>query len=168
LCVSHFASFSVFLTIFQVLPCDFLIFLICQFSCHNPTVSISSCPRFLVFSPYSRSYSVCFSFFTFFRFFFFFAIVQVLESVFVFPRFSVFLPYSRSYSVHFSLFTFISVSGPIPGHIPCLCLIFHLLSFLAICQVLQCFCLIFHVFQFSPNIPGRKVCISHFPRFTVF
>jgi hypothetical protein len=27
--------------------------------------------------------------------------------------------------------------------------------------------LIFHVFLFSPNIPGDKVCISHFPRFSV-
>jgi hypothetical protein len=150
LCVSHFARFSVFLTIFQVLPCDFLIFLICQFSRHipGPTVSISHCPRFLVFFPYSRSYSVCFSFFTFFSGFFF-PIVQVLDCVFVFPRFSVFSPYSRSYSVHFSFFTFFSVSGPIPGHIPCLCLIFHL-------------------FKFSRHMLSSTVCVSHFPLFSVF
>ena len=32
--ISHFSPISVFLTIFQVLPCEFLIFLICQFAHH--------------------------------------------------------------------------------------------------------------------------------------
>ena len=49
--VSHFARFSVFLAIFQVLPCVFLIFLHCQF---------------YFFLPYSRSFSVCVPFPTFF------------------------------------------------------------------------------------------------------
>ena len=48
--VSHFARFSVFFAIFQVLPCEFLIFFLCHF----------------FFSPYSRSYSVCVPFSTFF------------------------------------------------------------------------------------------------------
>ena len=57
-CVSHFARFSVFLPIFQVLPCEFLIFLVCQFSRHfpGPTVCLSHFTRFSVFSLYSRSY----------------------------------------------------------------------------------------------------------------
>jgi hypothetical protein len=65
-----------------------------------------------------------------------------------FPRFSVFSPYSRSYSVCVSFSTFIS---------------FH-----AIIQVLQCVVLIFHVFSVSHHIPCPKVCVSYFPRFSVF
>ena len=41
-------------------------------------------------------------------------------------------------------------------------------SFLAICQVLQCVFLIYHDFQFSINIPGPTLFISHFSRFSVF
>ena len=73
--ISHFPRFSVFITIFQVLQCVFLIlppfsvflaiyqvlqcavliFLICHFSCHiqDPTVCVSHFSRFSVFSPYS-------------------------------------------------------------------------------------------------------------------
>jgi hypothetical protein len=69
LCVSLFASFSMFLAIFHVLPCEF------------------SFPRLSVFSPYSRSYSVFVSFYTFFSFL---AIIQVLWCTFlIFPFFSV-------------------------------------------------------------------------------
>ena len=72
MCVSLFARFSVFLTIFHVLPCEFL------FS------SLS------VFSPYSRCYSEQFSFFTFY------SVSRHIpgHTVFVshFPRISVFLP----------------------------------------------------------------------------
>ena len=46
-CISHFSVFSLFLGIFQVLQC------VC---CHFPHLS--------VFSPYPRSYRVCFSFCT--------------------------------------------------------------------------------------------------------
>ena len=81
LCISHFPCFSVFLAIFQVvqcvflisplftvflaiyqvLPCDFLIFLTCHFSCHIPGPTVCVC--------------VCVSFSTFFGFL---AILQVL------------------------------------------------------------------------------------------
>ena len=49
-CVSHYSRFSVFLAIFQVLPCEFLIFLVCHFSRHIPvpTVCVSHFPRFPV------------------------------------------------------------------------------------------------------------------------
>ena len=68
--VSHFPRFSVFLAIIQVLQCAFLIFQV-----------------FLYFSPYSKSYSECFS----------------LSMIFsYFPI--------QSYSVHFSFFTFFRVS----------------------------------------------------------
>ena len=65
-----------------------------------------------------------------------------------FPRFSVFSPYSRSNSVCFSFSTFFQVSEHI-----------HILEFVF---------LIFLVFQFSNHTPGPTVCISHFPRISVF
>jgi hypothetical protein len=39
---------------------------------------------------------------------------------------------------------------------------------LAIMQFLPCEVLIFLVFQFSHHILGATVCVSHFPRFSVF
>jgi hypothetical protein len=107
MCISHFSRFSVFLNIFHILQCAFLIFHV--FEC---------------FSPYSRSYSVCFSFCTFFSVFL--AIFHVLPCEFLiflvcpfsrhilgptlcvshFPHISVFSPQSSSYSVCFSFSTF--------------------------------------------------------------
>jgi hypothetical protein len=139
----------------------------------GPTVIVSHFACFQGFSPYSRSYSVCFSFSTFFRFFFgfvfcflpysrsnsvcvsfsmifsFLAVFQVLQCVFLIQHvFQCFLPYSRSYSVYFSFCTF-SV-------------------FLAIMQVLPCEFLIFLVCQLSCHIPCPTVCVSHSPRLSVF
>ena len=112
-----------FLALFQVLSCALFIFHIFQFSGHipGPTVCVSHFARlkvflaifwvlefaflsfhfFLCFSPYSRSYSVCFSFCTFFRVFFFFPIFQVLLCV----------------SLIFHVFQF---SAHIPGPIVCI------------------------------------------------
>uniref|UniRef100_A0A0V1KJL3 Uncharacterized protein n=1 Tax=Trichinella nativa TaxID=6335 RepID=A0A0V1KJL3_9BILA len=39
---------------------------------------------------------------------------------------------------------------------------------LTIFEVLQCAFLLFEVFQFSRHIPGPRLCISHFPRSSVF
>ena len=90
---------------------------------------------------------VCLSHFS--RFFNFLAIFQVRKCTFlIFHVFQCFLPYSRSYSVHFSFLTFFGV--------------------FAIFQCLQCAFLIFYVFQFSQHIPGPRVCIAHFSRFSVF
>ena len=204
----------------------FLIFHDFQFSCHipcptadiskfstffsfprhisSPKVCISHILWFSVFSPYSRSYSLHFSFFTFCSDFVLFQVVKWMCLIFVdfqfschipcatvdiyklsnffsfprlisppkvcishFPRFSVFSPYSRSYSVHFSFFTFFSD--------------------FVIFQVVKWMFLIFHDFQFSCHIPcptvdiskfstffsfprhisRPKVCISHFPWFSV-
>jgi hypothetical protein len=120
---------------------------------------------FSVFSPYSRSYSVHFSFFMFFsvfchiphqtvfvshfpRFFSFLAKIQVTQCVFlIFHVFHYFLPYSRSYSVWFSFCTFYSVSRYNPGPIECISHISQFSVCLAIFQVLQCAFLILHVFQ---------------------
>ena len=76
--VSHFARFSVFFAIFQALPCEFLIFLLCQFLLDIFQVSQCLCSIFHVFQwflPYSRSYHVSFSFSSFEIFL---AIFQVL------------------------------------------------------------------------------------------
>jgi hypothetical protein len=50
-----FYSFVTFLTIFQVLQCEFLIFLVGEFHRHitDPTVGVSHFSRFQCFSPYS-------------------------------------------------------------------------------------------------------------------
>jgi len=89
-CLSHFPRF-LFSRHIQILQCTYLIFHVfhcflscsrsyqCEFHCflvghfsHNiqsPRVFSSHFPRFSVFSPYSRSNSVCVSFSTLFRFF---------------------------------------------------------------------------------------------------
>ena len=143
-CVSNFPNFSLFLTLFHVLPCEFLIFLVCQFSHQiaGPTLFVCVCvcvcvcasvfclfSRFSGLSPYSRSYSDCVSFSNFFRIL---PIFQLIQWVFlIFHVFNCFSPYSRSYYVSFSYSFFV--------------------SFLAIVQVLQCVFLIFQLFQcFSP------------------
>ena len=65
--ISHFSRFSVFLAIFQVIQCLCLIFHIFQFFRQNPgPIVFLIIQVFHRFSPYSRSYSVCFSFCTFF------------------------------------------------------------------------------------------------------
>ena len=88
--ISHFPRISVFLAIFQVIVFvshfplffffsfpAFINFLECAFI-HIPSqiVFMSYFPRFSVFSPYSRSYSVCVSFSMFFSFL---PILQVLQ-----------------------------------------------------------------------------------------
>ena len=120
--ISHISHFSLFLTTIQIiqfvfvfytffifhvsrhislLPCEFLIFLICQFSCHIPVPTVGNFhfSRFLVFlaifqvlqctllifhviecfSPHSRLYSICVSFS---NFFYFPAIFHVLQFAF--------------------------------------------------------------------------------------
>ena len=92
--VSHFPRFSGFFSFFF---CDF----------HFTFYTFS---RFSFFLPYSRSYSVHFSFSTFLSGFFFFAIFQVLECPFLIIRdFSVFLDKFQITQ--------------------CLCLIFHFFQF---------------------------------------
>ena len=64
--IFDFPHFPVFLFIFQILPCVFLIFHVFHLPCHIPGPTM--CISHLVFSIYSMSYSVCFSFSTFFYF----------------------------------------------------------------------------------------------------
>ena len=131
----HFSFFTFFIdfVIFQVVKWMFLIFHDFQFSCHIPcpTVDISklsnffsfppliSCPklcishflRFLVFSPYSRSYIVHFSFFTFFSDFVIFQVVKWMFIIYHDFEFSCHIPCP---TVDISkLSTFFSFSGHI-------------------------------------------------------
>ena len=92
LCISHFSSFWLFLTVFQVIQCLCLILQLLTFSRNHtgPTLCISSFYISHCFSPHSRSYSVCFSFSTIFIFL---TILQVLQCAFlIFPIFECFLP----------------------------------------------------------------------------
>ena len=158
--ISHFPIFSVFPAIFQVKQCLFLIF------------------HVSVFSPYSKYYSVFFSFCTFF------SVSRHITGLTVcvshFPRFSVFSPNYNSYTEHFSFSTFFSISPHIPGHRMFVChfprfsvfspfsrsysVYSHFLRFsiiLAIFQDLQCVFLILHVFQcFSPYSRSYSLCFS--------
>ena len=150
-CFSHFARCSVFLAIFQVLPCEFLIFILFHF----PAIfQVLQCVFlilhiFLCFSPHSRSYSVCSSFSTFFSFF---TIIEDLQCVFfnvhVFQFFCHIPP--TVFESHFKRFFFC------------------LFCFLAIIDVLQCVNLIFHVFECSCHIPDQTVFVSHYPLFLSF
>ena len=118
-CVSHFPPFSVFLAIFQVLFCEFLISFVLLPSSRSYSVHFFN--LFQCFSIYSMSYSVflifhvfrfshhtagptvCISHFPCFSVFL--AIFQILPWFSHFPRLSVFLTYSRSYIACFSFST---------------------------------------------------------------
>ena len=98
-CVSHFTRFSVFLAIFHVLLCEFLIFLVCLFSRQIPgsTVFVSHFPSFFQFSHHNPGSTVCMS---------------------QFIRFSGFSPYSRSYH-DFLIFHVCQFSRHIQGPTAC-------------------------------------------------
>ena len=154
--VSHFARFSVIFTIFQALPCEFLIFLLCQVLLDIFQVLQCLCSIFHFFQwflPYSRSYHISFSFSSFDIFL---AIFQVLKWVCIpfhvfqffqhilvpvmwislfFFHFPVLSPYSRSYSVHFLFSTLFSFSRHIPGLTVCISF-YTFDSFFGIFQVL--------------------------------
>ena len=184
--ISHISHFSLFLTTIQIiqfvfvfytffifhvsrhislLPCEFLIFLICQFSCHIPVPTVGNFhfSRFLVFlaifqvlqfafwyflifhcfSSQSRSYSECFSFCMFFKFF---AKFRVLIWVFlIFQVFHCFSPQSRSYSVCFSFYRFFSFFAKSRSYFLHFSY-FTFSMFLSTIQILQCVLLILIVF----------------------
>ena len=149
MCTSHFASFSVFLAIFQVLSCEFLIFLVGQFSRHipGPTVCVFHFARFSVFL----------------------AIFQVLPCEFlIFPICQVSCQNPGFYCVYFSFCKFFSVSCHIRGPTVCVSLFARFSVFLTKVHVLTYVFLIFLICQFSPHISGQIMFVSHFPSFSVF
>jgi hypothetical protein len=148
------------------------------------TVFVSHFPCFSVFSPKSRYYSVYFSYFTSFCFSPFSWSYSVCFSLLhFFPYFS---SYSRSYQDYliFSLVSFLNifkglqcvflifhvfqVSPDIPGSTVSISHFSSFLVLLSIFQVIQYLCIIFHVFQFSFHNPGPPVCISNIYRFSLF
>jgi hypothetical protein len=182
-CVSHFPQFSFFspysrsysvhflFSPFLSVSCKFslnsclcLIFQVFQFSRHipDPTVSVVHYPHLSVFSPYSRSYSVCVSFSTFFqlsrhipcptvyishfaRFSVILAIFQVLKFWLLIFHVIQFFHHSQGPTgcfLHFVCFSvFLAIIQVLPFEFLTL-----LVRFLAIFQVQECLFLILHVF----------------------
>ena len=135
-------SFSLlfsFLAILQVLQYAFLILHVFQFSHHipGPTACISHFPRFPVFLPYSRSYSVCFSFSTIFCFL---AILQVLPCEFLIFLIFILLAILQVLQYAYLILHVFEFSHHIPGSTLC---ISHFSTF----------------FVFSRHISSPKVCI---------
>jgi hypothetical protein len=184
MCVSHFPPISVLLAIFQAIPCEFLIFLVGQISHNIPgrTVCVShfttssvflsinqvlSC-KFLIFFffgllPYSRSYSVHFSFSTFLSVF----RHNTGQIVFVshFPPLSVFLAKIQVLQCEFLIFLVCQFSRHNPCPTVCISHFTRFSVFLTIFHLLHCVFLIYHDFQFSRHIPGPTMCNCHFQRF---
>ena len=112
------------------------------------------------FSPYFRSYSVCFSFCTFF------SVSRHIISYhvsFSFSSLSLFSLYYKFYNVSFSFSLLVSLIATFQV-LQWAFLIFH---------VFQCFLPYsksdsIHVFQFSHQNPGPTLCISHTSHFTLF
>ena len=165
-----FSRFSVFPTIFQVLPCEILIFLVCLFFRHitGPTVWVSNFPCFLGFLAIFQVLPCLFLIFLVCQFSQ--HIPDTTVHVSHFSRFSGFSPYYKSWCVHFSFFLFFTLSQNISG--PTIFLIFqdikcfltysssHHVSFsfsfvsiFALCHVLQCTFIIFSFFSVSCHIP---------------
>ena len=144
--IYNFLCFSVFLAIFQVLPCEILIFLVSQFFRHitGPTVWVSHFSRFLRFLAIFQVLPCLFLIFLVCQFSQ--HIPDTTVHVSHFTRFSGFSPYSRSYCVHFSFFILLTLSQNISG--------------------LTLF-LIFHVFQCFLTYSSPTMRVSHF-RLSVF
>ena len=141
--VTHFPWFTVFLPTVDI--SKFSTFFRFPRHISRPKVCICHFPWFSVFSPYSRSYSVHFSFFTFFSDF---KIFKLSSGCYSFSMIFSFLAL-----FHVLQWTFLNFQ---PFSV-----------FLAIFHVLKCVFLIFRDFQFSHHNPGPTVCISHFSRFSV-
>ena len=138
----EYPTFSVFLTIFHVLKCVFLIFRDFQFSRHiqGPTVCISHFSRFSMISSFFKS-SECSSFSMIFSFL---AIFQVLQCAFLFfTFFSDFVIFQVVQWMFLIIHDF-----QFSCHIPCPTVDIYKLS---------------NFFSFPRHISRPKVCISHFP-----
>ena len=133
-------------------------------------MGVSHFPWISVFSPYSRTFSVHFSYFKFFR------VSQHFSSptlcVSHFPWFSVlfiylFWPHFRSCCVYSSFSTFL-VYLAIFHVLQCVFLVSMIFSFFTILQFLQCAFPISTFFSVSSRNPCHIVFVSHFPRFQFF
>ena len=133
----------------EVLPCVFLIFHDFQFSLHTPGLQCAFLifHVFQCFSPYSMSYSVCFSFSMIFSFP---AILHVLQCAFLFSTFLLFLAIFQIKQCLFLIFHVFQFSCHIP--VPTVCL----------SHFPRCYC-------FSIYSRTKNVCVFFFfLRFSVF
>ena len=167
--VSHFARFSVIFAIFQALPCEFLIFLLCQVLLDIFQVLQCLCSIFHFFQwflPYSRSYHISFSFSSFDIFL---AIFQVLKWVCIPFHVFQFFQHILVPVMWISLFFFFIFQfyRHIPGPTVCISYFPPFSVFLAIFQVLQCVSHFTHFTVFL-HMPGPTMFISHFSSFSVF
>ena len=161
----YFSSFGVFLAIFQVLYCVFLIFHDFTVSRHipGPTVNVSHFVRFSVFLTIFHVLPCQFFIFSFVSFL---ALFQVLLCDFpIFHTFQCFSPYSRSDSVTFSFFMSFSVSCHIPGHTVIVSYFPRFSVFSSKSRSHSVYLSYFTFFSVSYYIPGPTVCISHFSFF---
>jgi hypothetical protein len=185
--ISHISRSSLFLVIFHVLQCVFLILHIFQcflpyFMSYRVNFSISSFVSFLFinqvlqfnfllfqigqFSCHIPGLSLCVSHFA--RFSVFIAIFHVLPCGFSFSSFVSFLVINKFLECEFLIFLVCQFSRHIPGPTVCISLFSGLSVFLVIFQVIQCLRLIFHFCQFSCHNPGPIVYIFHISHVSVF
>ena len=111
----------------------------------RPKVCISHFRWYSVLSPYSRSFSVHFSFITFFSDFVIFQVVKWKFLISMIFSFLAIFPVLQWTFLNFPPFS----------------------VFLAIFHVLKYVFLILCDFHFCRHIPGPTVCISHFSRFSL-
>ena len=188
MCVSHLTSFSVFLAIFHVLLCEFLLFLdlsvLAIFQVLQCAIFIFQ--FFQCFSPYSSSYSVYVSISTFLSFlnetqgttvciaqYFTYSTVSRHISVSTvcvshFAHFSVFLPQSSSYTVCFSYLKFFTVSYHNPCPTVYVSHFTHFSVFLTIFHVLLCDFLLFLDVSLLAIFQERQCAIFIFHFFPIF
>ena len=148
-------------------------------------MSVSHFPCLSDFSPQSRSYSVCFSYFTFFtvsrhiqgptlcvsyfaRFSPFLAIFLVLLYEYFIFLVCLFSRHITGKRCFYHICYVFQLSRQNPGRTVCISRFSRFSLFLAVFHVQQCVFLIFHIFRFSLHTPGPTVCISHFHLFQCF
>ena len=163
---------------------------------HKHRVYFAFSTFFQCFSQYSRSYSVCVSFFSLFGFlasgfFLFFTFLNVsrhisspIGCVFHFSKFFSFFIIFQGLRCSFLIIHNFQCFSPYSRSNSVFVSFYSFFSFLAIIlilshfsrfwvflaifHVLQCLFFIFITFPFSRRIPGPTVCISYFPAFSVF
>jgi len=178
MCNFYISRFSLFLAIYQVLECVFLIYTFYIVSCNIPGHTVFA-SHFLHFFSFLASIQVLQCVFLIFHVYqCFLAIFLVLQCLFLilhdFHCFFTIFHFLPCESLIFHIFQF-SLHTPGPtvciSHFPPFSLVFVLF------YVIQRLSLIFHDFQFSRHTPGPTVSIyipgptvfaSHFPRFSVF
>ena len=132
---------------------------------------MSHVPRFSFFSPYSRSYTVHFSFSTLLSgSCLILGYTMFVTHLLPFVCLIDFSAYSRSYSVFF--FFFFSCFSMFLLHISCfkVC-VSHFPRFFNFLAKFQSYSVHFSFLTFftvSCHIPRPTMCVSHFPRFSVF